>query len=199
VVWKPDYVTLVNAKDYLRIADTADDTQIAFWITAASRAVDKRCNRQFGQAAGAVARTYRRPANYNPVSGLWELEVDDLMATPTLVGSGAWASAGYTLLPDNAALEGVPWQRIGTASQPIMVSPGAPYPVSVTALWGWTTVPAQVSAAVLLQVARWYARRESPLGVAGSPDLGSEIRLLARLDPDVSTTLAGLSRRRAVG
>lgn len=199
MVWKPDYVTLADAKGYLRIADTVDDTQLALWITAASRAVEKRCNRQFGAAAAPVARVYRRTPNYNPVSGLWELEVDDLMTTPTLVGTTAWAAAGYTLLPDNAALEGVPWQRLGTANQPIMVSPGAPYPVQVTALWGWTTVPPQVQAAVLLQVARWYARRDSPLGVAGSPDLGSEIRLLARLDPDVSTTLAGLSRRRAVG
>lgn len=199
MAWKPDYVTVADAKAYLRIADTVDDAQLALWVTAASRAVDKRCNRQFGLATAAVARTYRRPPNYNPVSGLWELEVDDLMVTPTLVGTGAWASAGWTLLPDSAALEGIPWQRIGTTSQPVMVSPGAPYPVLVTAQWGWTTVPAQVQTAVLLQVARWYARRDSPLGVAGSPDLGSEIRLLARLDPDVSTTLAGLSRRRAVG
>lgn len=199
MAWKPDYVTTADAKAYLRITDTADDVQLGTLVTAASRAIDKRCNRQFGQGPAGTARVYRRPPNYNPVSGLWELEVDDLMITPTLVGTGAWASAGYVLLPDNAALEGIPWQRIGTTAQPVRSSPGAPYPVQVTAQWGWATVPAQVQQAVLLQVARWYARRDSPLGVAGSPDLGSEIRLLARLDPDVSTSLAGLSRRRMVG
>jgi hypothetical protein len=103
------------------------------------------------------------------------------------------------MLPDNAALEGVPWQRLGTANQPVGVSPGAPYPIQVTAQWGWSAVPSQVSAAVFLQLARWNSRRDSPLGIAGSPDSGSEMRLLARLDPDVATTLAGLSRRRMVG
>lgn len=199
MVWKPDYVTLADAKAYLRLTDTVDDVQLALWITAASRAVDKKCNRQFGSIAAPAARVYRRPPNYDPVSGLWLLEVDDLMATPTLVGTVAWASAGYTLFPDNAAAEGVPWQRIATGNQPVAASPGVPAPVSVTAQWGWTTVPAQVQAAVLLQVNRWNSRRDSPYGIAGSPDQGSEMRLLARLDPDVATTLAGLSRRRAVG
>jgi hypothetical protein len=69
----------------------------------------------------------------------------------------------------------------------------------VVAQWGWTAVPAQVIAAAKLQSNRWNKRRNSPLGVAGSPEQGSEIRLLARLDPDVATVLAGLSRRRRVG
>lgn len=197
--WKPDYVTLADAKAYLRVTDTVDDVQLAIWITAASRAVDKRCNRQFGQGPAGVARVYRRAPNYNRTTGLWELEIDDLMTTPTLVGATAWASAGYTLLPDNAALEGNPWQRVGSAIQPVPVSPGAPYPIQITAQWGWAAVPPQVAGAVLFQVNRWNARRDSPYGVAGSPDQGSEMRLLARLDPDVATSLAGLSRRRAVG
>jgi hypothetical protein len=56
-----------------------------------------------------------------------------------------------------------------------------------------------VLAAAKLQCARWNFRRDAPAGVAGSPDQGSEIRLLSRLDPDVAVSLAGLSRPRRAG
>lgn len=191
--WKPDYITVAQLSAYLNVGDSLDDAELAVWVTAASRAVDKRCNRQFGKLSVAAARTYRRPAVYDPVSGLWLLEIDDVQdITGLTVGGVAYASSGATLLPDNAPADGVPYERLGFTDYPTA-------PVVVSAVWGWTGVPAQVVGAVKLQGARWNARRSSPYGIAGSPDQGSEMRLLARLDPDVSTTLAGLARRRRVG
>lgn len=198
--WKPDYLTLADVKGYARISDTVDDAELAIWITAASRAIDNLCNRQFGQVPGPVARTYRRPAPLNPLTGLWELEIDDLQDTTGLLVNGvAYASSGAVLLPDNAAAEGVPYTRIGLISQPVLSSPGAPYTNVLIGRWGWTAVPVQVVGAGKLQVSRWAARRDSPYGIAGSPESGSELRLLARLDPDVRTSLMGLSRRRRAG
>lgn len=193
MTWAPDYLTVEQLAAYLNVDDRLDDVELSTWVTAASRAVDRLCNRQFGKSAAAV-RTYRRPAVYDVVTGLWLLEVDDLPdVTGMTVGGVAYAAAGVTLLPDNAPAEGRPWERLGFVNQP-------PSPVAVSAAaWGWAAVPAQVPGAVKLQGARWNARRSSPLGVAGSPDQGSELRLLAKLDPDVSTTLAGLSRRRRAG
>jgi hypothetical protein len=200
MTWKPDYVTAVQVADFLRISDTVDNTQFGMWATAASRAVDDKTNRQFGQLAAPAARTYRRPAVYNPASGLWELEIDDVQdVTGMLVAGVAYASAGAVLLPDNAPADGKPWERLGFTMQPLLPTAGAPMTTVITARWGWTTVPAQVTGACYLQSARWAARRDAPFGIAGSPDQGSEIRLLAKLDPDVATTLAGLSRRRRVG
>jgi len=193
VVWKPDYVTVGELGDYLGIADSIDDVQLQVWVTAASRAVDRRCNRQFGKVAAPVTRTYRRRPAYDPASGLWLLEIDDVQdSTGMTVNGVALASAGATLLPDNAAADGVPWERLGFEDYPTWTDPYA----IVSPGWGWTAVPAQTVGAVKLQGARWNFRRKSPAGVAGSPDQGSEIRLLAKLDPDVATTLAGLSRRR---
>jgi hypothetical protein len=201
VPWAPDYTTLAAAKGYLRINDNVDDVQLAVWITAASRAVDRKTNRQFGSVAAPVVRTYRRTPYYDPTTGLWLLEIDDLQdATGLTVNGTAFAAAGAVLLPDNAAADGKPYERIGMSSWPTPSSPGSP---ALNALssgrWGWAATPTQVTGAVWLQLSRWSARRDSPLGVAGSPDQGSELRLLARLDPDVATTLAGLSRRRRVG
>jgi hypothetical protein len=193
VPWKPDYITLAELKSFLDIADSVDDVQLQMWCTAASRAIDKKTNRQFGQLTAAAARVYRRPAFYEPSSQLWMVEIDDVQdVTGMTVGGVAYASSGATLLPDNAPPDGVPWTRLGFATCPTA-------PLTVVARWGWTTVPTQVVAAAKLQANRWNARRRSPLGVAGSPEQGSELRLLAKLDPDVATTLAGLSRRRQVG
>lgn len=198
--WKPDYITTADLKLYLGISDSVDDVQLATWCTASSRAIDRKTNRQFGQLAAPAARTYRRPAILNSQSGLWELEIDDVQtATGLLVNGVAYASSGAVLLPDNAPAEGVPWTRIGFVSAPTLSTPGSPVTNVLTAQWGWTAFPAQVIGAAKLQSNRWNKRRNAPFGIAGSPDQNSQIRLLARLDPDVATTLAGLSRRRKVG
>ncbi len=198
--WKPDYLTLVEAKAFLRVTDALDDTEIGNWITAASRAIDDRCNRQFGQIAAPAARVYRRPAVWDPGTGMWIRPIDDVQTAVGLtVGGVAYASSGAVLLPDNAPTNGRPWTALGFADAPELSYPGAPAALTVVAQWGWTTVPTQIVAAAKLQINRWNSRRDSPYGVAGSPTEGSEVRLLARLDPDVSVSLAGMSRRRRVG
>jgi hypothetical protein len=197
MVWAPDYLTLAPAKVYLRIGDTVDDTELSAAITAVSRLIDTACNRQFGQDAAPIARTYRRPPLLNQSSGLWELEIDDVQTSVGLLVNGvAYASSGYTLLPDNAPFDGVPWTRIGTTVWPIMSYPGAPVSNVITAKFGWTAVPAPVPAAAKLQLNRLGFRRDSPQGVAGSPDQGSELRMLAKLDPDALKLLGTVRRRR---
>jgi hypothetical protein len=58
--------------------------------------------------------------------------------------------------------------------------------IRITAAWGWDAVPDPIEEACLLQASRLLSRRDSPHGIAGSPEAGSEIRLLERLDPDVA-------------
>jgi hypothetical protein len=200
MTWAPDYLTLAAAKSYLRVADTVDDTEISGLITTASRAIDRRCNRQFGVLAAPVARVYRRPPAYDQTSGLWVLRIDDLMTAAGLLVNGvAYASSGAVLLPDNAPADGQPWTALGVTAWPIRSTPGAPILNTLTGTWGWTTVPTQVVTATKLQVARWAFRRDAPAGTAGSPDQSSETKLLDKLDPDVSLSLAGLSRTRRPG
>lgn len=197
--WKPDYLTAADARDFLRIpsGDTVDQVQLASWCTAVSRAIDARCNRQFGQEAAPVLRTYRRPWAYDPSTGLWSIEIDDLMTTTGMTVNGvAFASSGAVLLPDNAPADGRPWERLAVTTQPVMSTPGVPATTALLARWGWLNVPVQVFEAAKLQLNRFQARRDSPYGIGGSP--GSELRLLARLDPDVINMLSGLSRRRLV-
>lgn len=195
--WKPDYLLLSEAKSYLRIADTVDDAELAVAITAVSRLIDTACNRQFGVLAAPAARTYGRAPLLNQETGLWELEVDDVQTTTGMLINGtAFATAGATMLPYAAPADGLPWTRIGVPSWPIYSYPGAPVTNVITALWGWTAVPGAVPMAARLQLNRLGFRRDAPAGVAGSPDQGSEIRMLAKLDPDALKLLGTVRRRR---
>lgn len=55
-------------------------------------------------------------------------------------------------------------------------------------------VPDVIQMATLLQAARFFKRKGAPFGIAGSPEMGSELRLLSRLDPDVELMLFGQRR-----
>ncbi len=92
--------------------------------------------------------------------------------------------------PRNAAAQARPWTRL-TFTDSVSTTEGS---LKVTALWGWTAVPDNITQACLLQASRFAKRRDAPFGVAGSPDMGNELRLLARLDPDVAVLIAPYRR-----
>ncbi|MBN1174527.1 MAG: hypothetical protein JXA67_20330 [Micromonosporaceae bacterium] len=197
MAWKPDYITRAELAAYVRIADTQDDAELDVAITTASRAVDSWCNRQFGLADAPVARTYT--AEYDYVQGLWVVPIDDLMTVSGLtVAVDGTAVTAYSLSPVNAAADGRPWTRLVFTDDAEATPLGDAGEVVITAQWGWTSVPGPVKLATRLQASRFMVRRDSPFGVAGSPTNGSELRLLARVDPDVAVSLRGYSRRRKV-
>jgi len=200
-MWKPDYLTLTEAKKYLRVplTDTLDDDEIALAITTASRSADDHCNRQFGKVDTPEQRTYT--AYYDSERGLWVVPIDDLAVSAgfTATIDGGSPIDAYTLEPPNAVAEGLVWTHLVVKATSTSQPTGTPGEVLATAPWGWPAFPAQVKMAVKVQLNRVNARRSSPFGVAGSPSDGSEIRLLARLDPDVITSLKGLRRPRATG
>lgn len=200
MAWAPDYLTTTQVKDFRRIdpADTLDDVEIAVAISAASRAIDDHCNRQFGLTAAPEERFYTAWYDYD--RGRWVVDVDDFMTTTGLVVSvDGTALTTFTKEPLNAAALGRPWERLVFDETPDVYPTGVLAEVSAVARWGWTAVPTQVVQATHLQVNRLMSRRDAPFGVAGSPEQGSEIRLLARLDPDVAVSLKGLRRARRVG
>lgn len=212
MTWKPDYCDLAELKDWLRTDSTTFDDRLADAITTASRNVDGYCNRQFGQITVAADRSYiwdrsvidRRDA----------LRIDDLYDTTGLVvgvdsdGDGVTNTTlvyqtDFDLWPFNAAADGFPWthvllrasstsrfgsryhQRAGLVD---------PYRVNVTGLFGWAAVPTAVKQATLILAAELFARRGAPFGIAGSPELGSEMRLLAKIDPDALNALRQYAR-----
>lgn len=199
MAWAPDYVTDQDAKEFVRVPDPVDDAEVALAITSSSRAIDHHCNRQFGKVDAVEERLYT--ARYDYEEQVWIIDVDDFMSTTGLVVTvtDVGTLTDYHKEPVNAAQLGRPWERLRVKSTSSVQPTGDKYEVAMTALWGWTTVPTQVEQSAHLQTSRFLARRDSPFGVAGSPDQGTELRLLAALDPDVAVALRGLRRARKVG
>ena len=188
MAWKPDYITSAQLKNYVRVADTVDDDEVADAVSTASRAVDNYTHRQFGQVDTAEARTYT--ASYDRHRCVYVAQIDDLQDVTglTVVDSNGdtVTSSNYTLEPVNALFEGKVYTRILLPTCGNYV---------LTGLWGWSSVVTAVKLATKLQGSRFLSRRDSPYGIAGSPDSGSEMRLLARLDPDVGVALSEYVRR----
>lgn len=190
------YGTLARLKAALRITDDADDEILTLALEASKGLIDNYCGRTF-LATEAVETRF-----FTPLGG--RVTTDDIASTAGLIVSVAGVvvpvevpnvSLGYRLEPSNAAALGEPWTSLSISSgwptQPAFIS--AVSDVSITAIWGFALeVPAVVDQASLLQASRLFSRRQSPYGVAGSPEVGAELRLLAKVDPDVAVLLAGL-------
>lgn len=198
--WAPDYASLAELKHALApgITDSVDDAELELALSAASRAIDTYCGRQFGRLESAAARYYQSTS-----AGTAAVVIDDLMDTTGLVvktgsGDGTFPTtltldSQVRLFPWNAAADGRPYiMLVGIGGTRWTRGERT---VEVTARWGWSAVPAQVKQACLLQAARIFRRKDAPFGILGSPELGSEIRLLSSLDPDVAVLLGGLRRR----
>jgi hypothetical protein len=181
------YATDAEVKAALNISDTKDDAVVALATEAASRLIDGFTNRRFDKTAVAEARLYTATAANGRVV------TDDIATATGLVveadGATLTDPTDYRLHPLNAAAHGMPWTYLSGTDWP--TEAGA---VKVTATFGWPAVPAEVRQAALIQAIRLVQRRHSPYGIAGSPEDGSEMRLLSRLDPDVENLLRHLRR-----
>lgn len=200
MLWAPSYATTDELREFVRIDDAADDTVIADALAGASRAIDYACDprpgrmRQFGKVDQLEDRYYTaRLRGYGlPVRGHWVVDTDDIASVVGLVvacdtgGSGSYVPVnGTTLLPRNASAMGEPYGTILFYGSDLSLPSPVAEAIKVTAWWGWPAVPQAIHEAAMLQASRLLARRDAPFGVAGSPETGTEVRLLARLDPDV--------------
>jgi hypothetical protein len=193
VTWAPAYATTAALRSFMRVAavtadpdDIAEDTTVyGPAIEAASRVIDTSAGRQFGVVAAAEARDF--VPWYSASGQAWYAEIDDVMDDTGLVVTvdDADVTADVVLYPRNAPAKGRPWTMIGVAGSSV---------VTVEAVWGWTDIPPTIVSAALLQASRIVKRRDAPFGVAGSPEMGTEIRLLARLDPDVDVLIRAYRR-----
>jgi Phage QLRG family, putative DNA packaging. len=199
MVWRPDYATTAQVKAFLGITDSVDDTEIASAITAASRTIDRATSRQFGKSDTATARSYNAVWDRHRPTPAWVVMIDDLFDATGLVvtiGGVTVTAANYTLEEVNALADGkVYTSLVFGASAEAKPSVSAPRVDMTTDKWGWPAVPVAILGACKLQTGRFHKRKDALFGVAGSPQDGSEVRLLAQIDPDVRVMLSDYVRR----
>lgn len=184
------YASLALFKAYVRTESTDEDEILGLALASASRAIDRATNRTFSLALTDLEERY-----FTAERGI--ARIDDLMDPTGLIVSYDSAqdqtysttldAADYYLAPIGALTHGKPYTHI-------YLRTGLSGGIKVSALWGWDAIPLGIQQACLLQASRIWARRNSPYGIAGSPELGNEIRLLSKLDPDVEMLVADYRR-----
>lgn len=195
MAWAPDYATASELRAYVRVTDPDDDPWFALAVTAASRAIDRFCNRQFGQTDSVEQRTFE--TSWSRSYGRYKADTDDIATLTGLVVTVAGntvAAANYTLYPLNANQNGEPWRRIMLDAVTSPARGTGPATVLIDATFGWAAVPDTIKQATLLQGSKFFADRNAPFGIAGSAEFGSEMRLLSKLHPDVQLQLTEYRR-----
>ena len=185
------YCTLAELKASLNITDSVDDTALETAITAASRMIDDYTERFFyvnGSVGSPVTRYYTAvdpyTINIDDITTVSEVATDDNF--DRTFGT-VWSTTDYMVEPINNPIKSWPYNRvlaIGSYIFPYQL----PQSVRIKGVWGFSAIPAEVNMATLIQSSRIFGRRQSPFGIAGSPDLGT-IRLFSRLDADVEVLL----------
>jgi hypothetical protein len=185
------YCTLNELKASLNITDSVDDTALEAAIEAASRMIDDYTERFFysnGTVGSPVTRYYTAvdpyTINIDDITTVSEVATDDNFDRTF---ETVWGTSDYLVEPINNPIKSFPYNRvlaIGSYIFPYQL----PQSVRIKGVWGFTAVPDQINMATLIQSSRLFGRRQSPFGIAGSPDLGT-VRLFSRLDADVEVLL----------
>lgn len=160
------YITLAEIKVYLGLDETVTrhDDLLNSAIDSVSRESEQICSRQFNKDDTASVRTFT--ATYNDT-----VDVDDFWTADDLVITVAGKEiTDYTLYPRNGVVSGQsgwPFYRIG--------HPGVRKntDVTVTAKWGWASVPEPVKQACLMVAAQTFMAKDAPFGVAGMDEYGT--------------------------
>lgn len=164
-------------------------------VEAASRAVDRYCNRRFYADSTTSARYFTASDDET----IW-LPVDDLSTSTGLVvktdddWDGTFENTwtlnlrsgpyGFMVEPANWSALSLPITRLRAVAGSW---PTVPQGVEVTGKWGWATVPTDIAEACLMLALRYYRRKDTPFGVTGSQETG--FITLPRIDPDVRALL----------
>lgn len=189
------YCTLNEIKAAARITDSVDDSLLELSVEAASRQIDRACDRIFYNA-GTATRVFLPTDPY-------ATEIDDLISLTSIKTSSAadgnfdvtWSATDYELQPLNGKVGGAYWpytdiKAIGDYLFPVWTTNTTnsnEATVQVIGAWGWTAVPVDIKQATILLAMRQFKRYDSPLGVAGFGDIGA-IRV-GRIDPDVDALI----------
>lgn len=177
-----NYITMADLKAYMSIAGDQYDDRMTSVVSAVSRDVEDWCHRQFNQSDAPTPRVYK-PYDRNAVM------VDDfLIGTATVATDTAndgtyattWSADDFVTYPLNGVrngLDGWPqWEIEAVGNLNHFRDTRRPY-AQVTATWGWSAVPQPVIEACLMLGADTFQMKDSRLGIAGSDQFGTVVRV----------------------
>lgn len=176
-----NYATLAELRTRVGITDVANtthDSELTAALDAASRGIEKSCNRQFNDAGSATARIFY-PDNDCLAAIDDFISITSVKTDPSNTGTytETWATTDYQSEPLNGVVDGESgwpfWQLRAVLNRRF---PRVYYdqraPLEVTARWGWSAVPASVKQGCLILAEEIYKLRDSPFGVGGYGQFG---------------------------
>ena len=187
---EPVYTDVATVKTYLGLTGTQWDDEIADDIASAARWIDQSCDQFFYETTTNQTRGYI-PQNpgyciTDPISQFVSLTAQDSVWT---------RDSDFMLEPLNNDLQGQPFTAIRTIARPFIFTQaqipagwaGFDGRVYVTAKFGWPAVPNQIVQANKIQAARYFHRKNAPLGVIS---FSNEVAArMARADADALALL----------
>jgi hypothetical protein len=185
------YITRDQLKGILDIelANTDEDVLIDRAIKGAARSIERRSGwPTFWKTTAAEARTIdvtRKVVRVRTAGWIY----DKVLLRNGIASATGFLVTGYTspvLMPEDAIAEGLPADAIRLPGGGSYGNFGS---LVVTAQWGWPSVPDDIVMANQMQAHRYYDRKGSPEGIAGSAEWG--ITRIPPLDPDVLSILKG--------
>jgi len=190
-----DYCTLTEVKAELNISSDDNDNMLQIMIEQAKELIDKLSNREFDTVA-ATARYFDGAGTI--------LFIDDLITID---------ASGFKLDEDGdgtyevtlATTDYIEYPLNTTPKTFIKISPNSNYGgfaagvkkgVQITGTWGYSaTVQKAISRASLIQVCRWFKRKDSAYATeVGTGELGT-IAIGRGLDPDIELIINNLRKR----
>ena len=204
------YISAADLKSYIGLTGSGQDTNISNAITAASRQIDRICNRRFWQDSSVQVKTF------TPISNIF-LEVPDISTTTGLIvkldttDDGSYdktltINTDFIVMPTNPILLGTgtgehkPYTeiRILNTRSSERFDPSIINNVQITAKYGFAIVPEAIEQATRIQALRLFKRKDTPYNVFGNDETGT-IELFNKFDPDAMALLKDYRRQDLVG
>jgi hypothetical protein len=202
------YVSVDELKGWLGLSGTAQDNNLTYALEAATNLIDEFCGRVFYVEKDSGTDVLQE--RYYDCEFQDFIEVDDISTTTGLIVQTLNADGSvnqtlvrdtdYYLAPYNAdkMQPRMPFDKIYMAIE----NGGKILPtehrrgLKVTGYFGFPIQsgsnhqPPAVTQACLIQSARFWQRKNSPMGFSGNPETGqAPVIFLSELDPDVKTML----------
>lgn len=180
------YISWVQLKAVLGITDSAEDALGQRAVLGAAAAINNRCGfPTFWKADSPEVVTVETDGKIVPNrrAGYYKLLLPCGIAEATGFAVSGFATARML---DASALfaEGKPVTEIR-----LPWGSSIPETIDITCVPGWPAVPPDIIMANQIQAHRYYRRRGSPEGIAGSAEWG--LTRIPNLDPDVKSILDG--------
>lgn len=199
-------------KTFLGMSGSAQDNNLDFALDAASSAIDDFCGRVFYKTDSTQDRVY--DCEFTDFIYIDDIATTTGLVVKTLDSDGSdlktlSLNTDFYLYPHNAdKLDPVmPFDKIVMAIENSGTTLPTDYPrgLKITATFGFpiqegsNTVPPAIRQATLIQAARFFQRKNSPMGFSGNPETGqAPVVFLSQLDPDVKTLCRKFKKTKTV-